>query len=120
MRFSTRSVAVAVLVIAILVPSVKKWLRTSLPVTEVDMTDKVIIVTGVFNVSRLTLLPHAVPILSRMLIGYKHSGASSGVGKETARILAGWGGRVIMACRDEKKATRVLLDIKNTTNSDQV
>lgn len=54
MRLSTRGVAVAVLVIAILVPSVKKWLRTSLPVTEVDMTDKVIIVTGVFNVSRLS------------------------------------------------------------------
>lgn len=48
------------------------------------------------------------------------AGASAGIGKETARILADWGAEVIMACRDEAKAGRVLEDIKQSTGSRKV
>jgi hypothetical protein len=138
MGFSSRNAAIAVLVLGIVISSIRKYAQAPLPVTKVDMTDKVIIVTGEHVVCTPTWtdipvhgrtqqqLPsslHELPVLLvlyMVLASRALSGASAGIGKETARILADWGGKVIMACRDEKKAGLVLQDIKATTGSNKV
>ncbi|KAL6255946.1 hypothetical protein P5V15_013183 [Pogonomyrmex californicus] len=45
------------------------------------------------------------------------TGANSGIGKETARDLYGRGARVILACRNMKKANQAVEDIKNNPPS---
>lgn len=133
MGFSSRNAAIAVLVLGIVISSIRKYAQAPLPVTKVDMTDKVIIVTGEHVTPTWTDIPvhgrqlpsslHELPVLLvlyMVLASRALSGASAGIGKETARILADWGGKVIMACRDEKKAGLVLQDIKATTGSNKV
>lgn len=48
------------------------------------------------------------------------TGANSGIGKETARSLAGTGHTVVMACRDAGRAEAARKDIVNTSGSDKV
>ncbi|XP_064122397.1 retinol dehydrogenase 11-like isoform X2 [Macrobrachium nipponense] len=48
------------------------------------------------------------------------TGASAGIGKETARDLARKGARLILACRNIPKATKVAEDIRNTTGNKQI
>ncbi|XP_064100127.1 retinol dehydrogenase 14-like isoform X2 [Macrobrachium nipponense] len=48
------------------------------------------------------------------------TGASAGIGKETARDLVRKGARVILGCRNIPKATRVAEDIRNTTGNNDV
>ncbi|MDP6183209.1 MAG: SDR family NAD(P)-dependent oxidoreductase, partial [Gammaproteobacteria bacterium] len=48
------------------------------------------------------------------------TGANSGIGRETARALAAKDATVIMACRDEGRATEALDDIVATSGSKSV
>lgn len=48
------------------------------------------------------------------------TGASAGVGKESARLLAAWGADVIMAVRNPEKGEAVRADIQATTGSDKL
>ncbi|XP_044292045.1 retinol dehydrogenase 12-like [Varanus komodoensis] len=48
------------------------------------------------------------------------TGANTGIGKETARDLAGRGARVILACRDMAKAEAAACEIRSTTGNEQV
>ena len=48
------------------------------------------------------------------------TGENTGIGKETAIDLAKRGARVIIGCRDEKRALNALRDIKDKSGSDEV
>ncbi|KAH3855034.1 retinol dehydrogenase 12-like [Dreissena polymorpha] len=48
------------------------------------------------------------------------TGANTGIGKETARDLAGRGARVILACRDMNRAQEAADDIKRSTGNSNV
>lgn len=48
------------------------------------------------------------------------TGANSGLGLETTRYIAASNGRVIMACRDRKKAERAVQDIRSTTSTGEL
>ena len=48
------------------------------------------------------------------------SGANSGIGKAAAILFASRGYRVVMACRDMKRSTLALKDIREVSKSDQV
>lgn len=48
------------------------------------------------------------------------TGASAGVGKESARLLAAWGADVIMAVRNPEKGEAVRADIQASTGSDKL
>ena len=42
------------------------------------------------------------------------TGANTGIGRETARTIAGLGGLVVMACRSEERAREAMKDIEAT------
>uniref|UniRef100_A0A8D0DL57 NADP-retinol dehydrogenase n=1 Tax=Salvator merianae TaxID=96440 RepID=A0A8D0DL57_SALMN len=48
------------------------------------------------------------------------TGANTGIGKETARDLAGRGAKVILACRDMAKAEAAACEIRNTTGNQEI
>ncbi|KAH3855036.1 retinol dehydrogenase 12-like [Dreissena polymorpha] len=48
------------------------------------------------------------------------TGSNTGIGKETAKDLAGRGARVILACRDMKRANEAADDIKRSTGNSNV
>jgi len=48
------------------------------------------------------------------------TGANTGIGKETARVLAKAGANVILACRDMIAGSKALEEIKQTSGSDKV
>mmetsp|Transcript_45099 Transcript_45099/g.75256 ORF Transcript_45099/g.75256 Transcript_45099/m.75256 type:complete len:307 (+) Transcript_45099:92-1012(+) len=48
------------------------------------------------------------------------TGCTSGIGKETVRVLAKQGATVILACRDVKKAEEVATEIKTETKNDHL
>ena len=48
------------------------------------------------------------------------TGANTGIGKETARVLAQMGASVILACRDIKKSLIVVDELKKETQSDNI
>ncbi|KAK1151478.1 retinol dehydrogenase 13-like [Acipenser oxyrinchus oxyrinchus] len=48
------------------------------------------------------------------------TGANTGIGKETARDLAGRGARVVIACRDLAKAEQAAAEIRSTTGNGNV
>lgn len=47
-----------------------------------------------------------------MTVFIPSSGGNTGIGKATAMELAGRGARVILACRNQKKAEAAISDIK--------
>ena len=48
------------------------------------------------------------------------TGSNTGIGKETARVLAQMGASVILACRDAKKTLIVVDELKKDTKSDNI
>ena len=48
------------------------------------------------------------------------TGSNTGIGKETVLDLAKRGARIIMCCRDLKKAEVAKQDIKNETGNDKI
>jgi len=48
------------------------------------------------------------------------TGANTGIGKETARVIAKMGANVFLACRDESKGNSAVQEIKSSTKSENV
>ena len=48
------------------------------------------------------------------------TGANTGIGKETTRVLAQMGATVILACRDQEKTRFVLEELKQGTKNDKI
>jgi len=48
------------------------------------------------------------------------SGANTGIGKETARVLLSKGGKVYCACRSEEKANQAIKDLKAATGKESI
>lgn len=48
------------------------------------------------------------------------TGANSGIGKETAKVLARKGARIIMICRNKERGETALKNLKEETNSDKI
>jgi len=48
------------------------------------------------------------------------TGANSGIGKETARVLAERGATIIMICRNKERGEVALKELKKKTNSDKI
>ena len=54
------------------------------------------------------------------MFNFIQTGGNSGIGKETAIDLARRGARVIIGCRNPKKATKALEEIKHRSGSSAV
>jgi NAD(P)-dependent dehydrogenase (short-subunit alcohol dehydrogenase family) len=80
-------VACAVSIVSFCLKMAKRIISPALRVAAVDMTGRTVIVTG----------------------------ANSGCGKETVRLLYSWNATVIMACRDTTKGERVAREMRSTT-----
>jgi NAD(P)-dependent dehydrogenase (short-subunit alcohol dehydrogenase family) len=48
------------------------------------------------------------------------TGANSGIGKQTAKVLAEKGATIIMICRNRERGENALKDLKEKTNSDKI
>lgn len=48
------------------------------------------------------------------------TGANSGIGKETVHILAKWGARVIMICRNKELGEKTLNEITQETDNENI
>ena len=48
------------------------------------------------------------------------TGANSGIGKQTAKVLAEKGATIIMICRNKERGENALKDLKEKTNSDKI
>jgi len=48
------------------------------------------------------------------------TGSNTGIGKETARVLAGMGATVILACRDATKTQKVVEELKEDTKNNNI
>jgi len=68
---------------------------------------------------RIVSPPLRLPAVDLTGRTYVVTGANSGCGKETVRMLYSWNATVIMACRDTTKGERAAREIRDTTKGER-